>query len=73
MADEATVSVHLSTADNASNLAPMFVAEMTRRYAGTTIGRQELLGELVDESSDSLWWRAGLRVRGLECRLKCGG
>ena len=58
MADAATVSVHLATADNASNLAPMFVAEMTRRYAGSTIGRQELLGELVDESSESLWRRS---------------
>lgn len=57
IADAATTTVHLATADNADNLAPMFLAEMTRRYAGSTIGRQELLGELVDESSESLWRR----------------
>ena len=58
MSDAATATVHLSTADNADNLAPMFLAEMTRRYAGSVIGRQELLGELVEASSESLWRRS---------------
>ena len=58
MRDAATATVHLATADNADNLAPMFLAEMTRRYAGSVIGRQELLGELVEESSESLWRRS---------------
>jgi len=57
MADEATVTVNLATADNASNLAPTFLAEMTRRHAGSAIGRQELLGEIVDDASDGLWRR----------------
>ena len=30
---------------------------MERRYAGTALGRQELLGEVVDEQSGSLWRR----------------
>ena len=58
MRDAATATVHLATADNADNLAPMFLAEMTRRYAGSVIGRQELLGEIVEESTESLWRRA---------------
>jgi len=58
MADAGTATVHLATADNADNLAPMFLAEMTRRYAGSVIGRQELLGEIVEESSESLWRRS---------------
>ena len=57
MADEATVTVNLATADNAMNLAPSFLAEMTRRYAGSAIGRQELLGEIVEDPSDGLWRR----------------
>jgi phage terminase large subunit-like protein len=57
MADEATVTVKLATADNATNLAPTFLAEMTRRYAGSAIGRQELLGEIVEDASDGLWRR----------------
>jgi phage terminase large subunit-like protein len=57
IADEATVTVNLATADNATNLAPSFLAEMTRRYAGSALGRQELLGEIVEDASDGLWRR----------------
>lgn len=57
IADAATVVTRAATADNADNLAPTFVDEMTRRYAGTALGRQELLGELVDDTSGSLWRR----------------
>jgi phage terminase large subunit-like protein len=57
IADEATVTVKLATADNATNLAPTFLAEMTRRYAGSAIGRQELLGEIVEDPAESLWRR----------------
>lgn len=53
----ATVVTRAATIDNTENLAPTFVAEMTRRYAGTALGRQELLGELVDDTSGSLWRR----------------
>ena len=55
--DVATVVTRAATIDNTENLAPTFVAEMTRRYAGTALGRQELLGELVDDLSGSLWRR----------------
>ncbi|AGK58101.1 hypothetical protein HYPDE_32133 [Hyphomicrobium denitrificans 1NES1] len=67
IADEATVTVNLATADNALNLAPTFLAEMTRRYAGSAIGRQELLGEIVEDASDGLWrrhWIEEARVEG---------
>ena len=57
MKDEATVTTHLATADNANNLAPAFLAEMTRRYQGSDIGRQELLGEVVEDCDSSLWRR----------------
>ena len=42
IADAATAVTRAATADNAENLAPTFLAEMTRRYAGTALGRQEL-------------------------------
>lgn len=57
MADAGTVVTRASTVDNSDNLAPSFVAEMTRRYAGTALGRQELYGELVDDTSGALWRR----------------
>ena len=57
MADAATITVRLATADNDSNLAPAFLAEMARRYQGSAIGRQELLGELIEDEAHSLWRR----------------
>lgn len=57
MSDSATVLTRAATADNADNLAPSFVAEMQRRYAGTVLGRQELLGEIVEDFRGGLWRR----------------
>jgi len=57
MADPATVITRAATTANAAHLAPAFITEMERRYAGTALGRQELLGEIVDEQSGSLWRR----------------
>jgi phage terminase large subunit-like protein len=57
MSDAGTVTTRAATQANALNLAPSFVAEMSRRYAGTALGRQELLGEIVDEQAGSLWRR----------------
>jgi phage terminase large subunit-like protein len=57
MADEATATTRARTADNAANLAPSFMAEITRIYAGTALGRQELEGEVITERPDSLWQR----------------
>ena len=41
--------------DNRSNLSPLVVRELENVYAGTTIGRQELEGELLDEIEGALW------------------
>lgn len=60
MADPATAVTRARTADNASNLAPSFLAEITRVYAGTALGRQELEGEIVTERENSLWHRRWL-------------
>jgi phage terminase large subunit-like protein len=57
MADPGTVITRSATSANAANLAPAFIAEMERRYAGTALGRQELMGEIVDGQSGSLWRR----------------
>lgn len=55
--DEATVISRCSTSANAANLAPSFMAEMERRYSGTALGRQELLGEMIDDCEGTLWRR----------------
>lgn len=64
--DGATVVTRARTADNAANLAPSFVAEMTRRYRGTALGRQELDGEIIDERAGSLWRRDWIESRRVE-------
>jgi predicted phage terminase large subunit-like protein len=51
-----------STFDNAANLAPQALIELQARYAGTRMGRQELYGELLNESDAALWTRSILDV-----------
>jgi phage terminase large subunit-like protein len=63
MADEGTLLSRAVTADNAVNLAPSFLTEMERRYAGTALGRQELLGEIIQECAGSLWRRDWIEER----------
>ena len=48
IADEATVTVKLATADNATNLGADIPRRDDAALRGSTIGRQELLGEIVD-------------------------
>lgn len=50
----------MTTADNAANLAPGFVAEMQRAYGGGVLARQELQGEIVEQVEGALWTRSQL-------------
>jgi len=47
-----------STFENAPNLAPAFLSEITKRYQGTRLGRQELQAEILDDVPGALWQRA---------------
>jgi phage terminase large subunit-like protein len=40
-----------------SNLAAAFFDQITKRYQGTRLGRQELLAELLDDVPGALWSR----------------
>lgn len=55
MADPMTIVSRSSTAMNAANLAPAFMARMEDRYAGTRLGRQELMGELITSVKGALF------------------
>jgi phage terminase large subunit-like protein len=50
-----TVITRASTFDNLPNLAPSFREEVLAAYEGTRIGRQELLGELLEDVEGALW------------------
>ena len=49
---------HGRTTDNAENLSPHVMRQLTERYAGTRLGRQELDAELLQETEGALWNRA---------------
>jgi phage terminase large subunit-like protein len=65
MRDPATLVTRASTASNRFHLAPAFLDMVEDRYAGTQLGRQEILGEIVEERADALWSRAMLE----RCRI----
>jgi phage terminase large subunit-like protein len=44
-----------STTDNRDNLPQKYLDRVVGKYAGTTLGRQELDGELLDGSQGALW------------------
>ena len=49
------VVVRGSTYENENNLAPGFIDAIKRRYEGTRIGRQEILGEVLNDTPGALW------------------
>jgi phage terminase large subunit-like protein len=65
LADAKTRVTRAATAANREFLAPAFLDAVVGRYAGTRLGRQELLGEIVDERPDALWTRALIE----DCRV----
>ncbi len=58
LGDAATVVTRTATIDNETNLAKSFLADVTDRYGGTRLGRQELDGELIEDDPDALFRRA---------------
>jgi len=56
--DPLTMVTRGSTKENAANLAIPFLAELVKKYEGTTLGRQELHAEILDEMPGALWTRA---------------
>lgn len=56
-ADARCVVVRGSTFDNADNLPVDTLEDFKSRYEGTRLGRQELGGELLDDTPGALWHR----------------
>jgi phage terminase large subunit-like protein len=55
LADAETVSTHAPTEANRMNLARSFLETVTRRYAGSRLGRQELDGAMLTDVAGALW------------------
>ncbi|WP_106353824.1 DNA-packaging protein [Yoonia maritima] len=52
---DTTVVTRAPTQANRANLAPSFIAEIEARYGGTSLGRQEIDGTLLDDVDGALW------------------
>lgn len=63
----ATVITRGSMYENARNLAPAALAELKKKYEGTRLGSQELLGELIEEVEGALWSRGMIDVDRYPC------
>jgi len=57
MRDPKTAITRATTHANRRNLAPSFLHTVVSKYAGTRLGRQELGGEILDETEGALWRR----------------
>jgi phage terminase large subunit-like protein len=55
---DAVIIIGGSTYENRENLDPKFFADITTRYEGTRLGRQELDGELLEDVPGALWTQA---------------
>lgn len=44
-----------STFENKHNLSPSFLRKMQKKYEGTTLGRQELYAEILEDVEGALW------------------
>jgi len=60
LADPTVAHTLLRTMDNAANLSPAALRDLLRRYEGTTLGRQELEGEQVEDAEGALWKRSSI-------------
>lgn len=59
---------------NEKNLAPEFKRQLEREYEGTRLGRQELLGELLEDVEGALWTQSTLDAsRGKRFKVYEGG
>lgn len=64
--DAGTVVTKGSTWENKGNLAPVFLADIVRRYEGTRLGRQELEAELLEDTPNALWTRDTIEAARVE-------
>jgi phage terminase large subunit-like protein len=58
-----TVIVRGSTYENKAHLARSFIVDVEAKYAGTKLGRQELMAEDVEDTEGALWTSDLIQVR----------
>lgn len=61
--DAGVVVTKGSTYANAANLSPLFLSRIVKKYEGTTLGRQELHAEELDDVPGALWKHALIETK----------
>jgi len=61
-AEPSTITVGGRSDENRAHLAPQFLAEVARLYAGTRLGAQEIDGRLLEDTDGALWTAAMLEA-----------
>lgn len=57
LADPDVVVTRESTFENIANLSPRFIERLKAKYEGTRLGRQELYGDILEDTPGALWKR----------------
>ncbi|MDR1488371.1 MAG: phage terminase large subunit [Holosporales bacterium] len=55
-----------STFENKDNLGARFIENMKNRFEGTNLGRQELLGEIVEDNDAMLWKAENIKYKDIK-------
>jgi phage terminase large subunit-like protein len=72
---QSALRLRAGTDANRDFLSPVFLDTIVGRYAGSRLGRQELLGEIIEERPDALVWAITaliMRERPLPPSLQAG-
>ena len=72
LADPRVVTTVMRMVDNAANLSPAVVENLTAKWAGTRRGRQELEGEFIEEVPGALWTVASIETTRLKAPPELG-
>ncbi len=62
IADPDTLVTRGTSYENKANLAAAFFRQIIKKYEGTRLGRQELLGQVIDDVEGALWKRAWIEA-----------
>jgi phage terminase large subunit-like protein len=60
IADATTVVTRSRTIENSHNLSEHFLDDMTKRFHGSILARQELEGEMINDDPDAVFQRASI-------------
>lgn len=55
--EDTTAITHETTYYNAENMSEQWIKEVVKKYKNTRIGKQELLGQILDDNPNALWNR----------------